>query len=255
VQKHRIKVIGETPSGQVPQGFLMQDQTVAAEILEMRYNPDAVEDLTALKPAYQQQIGQFAYSPGTLFQAGTGARLPTTSRPTLENGGIADGQARSTPTPEQIRRAFDKMALTTPTRAGIPSDHPFATNQYFQVSSPTIPIAKGKGIMSPQERDEYWNTYQPSQPAYTSPKVNYDSDSGSQPKSRRSWVTIDPVFDRETSPSSNRAREWESRTSTEKCYELPATNSRRNSKRMSQLEDVIEEDDSGLKKRLRDMAR
>jgi hypothetical protein len=240
--------VGETPRQEVPRGFLLHEQTVAADILETRYDPDAVEDLTALKLANNQQIGLFQYAPGTLFQAGTGARIPPRKR-TLEKGVATGRKTSGAPTPEQIRKAFERMAFAGSSNAGVPM------NQTIASKGPEVSDTTGYCVMSSEERNEYWNTYHPSPPAITPPLINSRTVGKSQSSSKPSWETIDRTFS--STAASNRDGDFGGRRSSEERYELPTTQIARNSKRMSQLEDVVEEDDADahLREKILDMGR
>lgn len=249
-KKLEIKLIGETPQDQVPAEFRGNGthHVTLAESLA-RYGTDAVDDLglpPALKLAPQQQVGHFNYAPGTLFQAGSGARLPTT--PKLDSRERSDSRRSSgqqQPTPDQIRSAFARMGLLHSS-----SNEPVAGDQD---SPPALDHAQSGRNCSGSRKQEHTydlNRYQSRRDEF----ARFSGGPGSVPSSDPSWETIDRGGG-ETwgTPSSRGAHAWGGRRSSEERYERSASNSgrnsKRNSKRMSQLEDVVEEEDGDAKRR------
>ena len=232
--KPEIKLVGETPHDQLPKEFCGTDtnHVTFAQTLS-RYRPDGVEDLSlppTLKLSDHQQVGQFRYAPGTLFQAGTGVRVPTPGNATGENGVDSRPPSRGQPTPEQIRKAFAKMGLTTPGKENmraVPMD-PYGWNN------------SGK-----EELNVKWNRYQQRQNEFvglrTTSSTTRTQGPASPPAPGSSWETIAHGG----SLISNHREMWGGRRSSEEQerFELPASSSHRSSKRRSQLEDVLEEDD------------
>lgn len=79
----QVKLLGETPRDQVPLAFRQASKgthyTTLGETLA-RYGDDSAgtSSEVELKLAEGQEIGHFVYTPGTVFHAGSGTKLPET---------------------------------------------------------------------------------------------------------------------------------------------------------------------------------
>ena len=234
-KKLEIKLIGETPINEVPREFLGGYKTLDESL--NRYNTDLVEDLTlppVMKLSQRQQIGQLPYAPGALFEAGSGARLPTASSTLAEmsNSRRSSGQ----PTPEQIRKAFEKIGMQSPSTDRVGTNHATGSQGHSRT-----------GSWDRDQRTEQWQQHEDSFRGYA--MTGPSSIPKSHQSSTRSWETIEQNGGRGTPPTYG-GPGWGARRSTEEGrYEQPVGNSGRNSKRMSQLEDVLEEDDGQARRR------
>lgn len=246
----KIKLVGEAPRDQVPIEWRVPPPEVEQSTLHLisvnqtleRYGTEQVNDLTLpppLKLAPQQQLGRFQYAPGTLFQAGSGARLPTSPGATTPVHMIDSRRSSGMPTTEQIQQAFEKVVIASSNTERVPAR---------TVETPTDlhPSRRSNTLRDPsQERP----LQQPPRSVEASFNMaNLGVVPSSYGSSNPSWETVEPR-ERWGMPSSYQGGEYEDRRSGEERYDLPASNSKRNSKRMSQVMDVIEEDDGKMMRR------
>jgi hypothetical protein len=137
------------------------------------------------------------------------------------------------PTSEQIRRAFEKVAIESSGAERVISN---GVEGSMNLHASRQPNAARE---SSQER------HLQELPKAVEASFNMASLGvvpGSYGSSNPSWGTIER-HEKWGTPSSYEGGDWEGQRSSEERHELPASNSRRNSKRISQLIDVIEEDD------------
>jgi hypothetical protein len=228
-----IKLIGETPRDQVPPEFLGRDTNyVTLEESIARYGDDALNDLSRppqLKLAERQRIGQLNYQPGTLFKAGSGARLPDAAGMRRGSGGSVESSDGQQPTPDQIRKAFETIGVGV-SRSGygdgddggerrVHSPEYSSLRQYSrQVSADEEAGCYGK---EERRRADYVAVERRGDVRQHSVNSSWETVDqgggpwGSSPLTRSDWGGRSPVDER----------------------------SRRHSRRISQLEDVTEEED------------